>query len=138
MQISIAVPYDERRLRQTLTFALRPQVRAARIGGLFALVLGTLLILLDPALPLPYLTVIIGLFMIFGVEPFNVSRSMRMQARAIRDGRHITLDDEWLTVTYPLAESRYRWAGLDTVIETPETWYAMFGRSRRSPSRRPR
>jgi hypothetical protein len=25
-------------------------------------------------------------------------------------------------------ESRFRWAGLSRVVETPEVWYAMFGK----------
>ncbi|GAB7037245.1 MULTISPECIES: YcxB family protein [Catenuloplanes] len=128
MQISLWVPYDERRLRRTITFLARSQLRAVRIIGAVPVPLGVLLIVLDPTLPLAYVSVIIGLFLLFAAGPITVARSVRAQSRTIRDGQQLTLDDEWVTVTYPLAESRFRWAGLDTVIETPEVWYAMFGR----------
>lgn len=56
-----------------------------------------------------------------------------MQSDVVRDGLHMTLDDEWVTVTYPLAESRFRWAGLGSVIETSEVWYVMFGKAQAIP-----
>ncbi|GAB7045201.1 YcxB family protein [Catenuloplanes indicus] len=91
--------------------------------------LGVLLIVLEPAMPLAYAALIIGFFLIFGAGPLTVARAVRAQSRAIRDGQHLTLDVEWMTVTYPLAESRFRWAGPDRVIDTPEVWYAMFGKA---------
>jgi len=40
----------------------------------------------------------------------------------------MTLDEEWVTIVAPLAESRLRWAGISRIIEAPEVWYAMFGK----------
>jgi len=128
MQISMWVPYDEKRLRRTLRFILRPQLRTVRILGTVLTLLGLVLVALDPSAPLGYVAPVLGLLFVFAVGPLTVARSMRMQSDVIRDGCHMTLDDEWLTMTYPLAESRLRWAGLGRVIETPEVWYVMFGK----------
>jgi len=128
MQISVWVAYDAGRLRRTIQCILRPQLKRVRImGGLLA-VLGLALVALDPSAVFAYGAVAIGLFFVVGIAPITVARSVRMQSNAIKDGSQITMDDEWITVSYPLAESRLRWAGLDRVIETPEVWYAMFGK----------
>ncbi|MGI5184527.1 hypothetical protein ACQEVZ_50565 [Dactylosporangium sp. CA-152071] len=44
MQITMWVPYDERRLRRTIAVVMRPQVRRMRIMGGILLALGVLLI----------------------------------------------------------------------------------------------
>jgi YcxB-like protein len=128
MQISMAVPYDEQRLRRTLRFILRPQLRTVRILGAALAVIGLGTVALDPAEPMSYVPLAVGLLFVFLLPPYTTARSLRMQSNVIRDGCHITLDDEWATITYPLVESRFRWAGLNRVIETPEAWYAMFGK----------
>ncbi|MFJ8582550.1 YcxB family protein [Micromonospora sp. NPDC093277] len=128
MHISMWVPYDERQLRRTLRFILRPQLRAIRPLGGVLIVLGLAMVALDPSTPLAYLVLVLGLLFVFAIAPITVAWSMRMQSNVIRDGLHMTLDDEWVTLAYPLAESRLRWAGLGRVIETPEVWYVMFGR----------
>jgi hypothetical protein len=128
MQISVWVPYDEQRLRRTLQFILRPQLKFIRIMGGVLIVLGLVLVALEPSMPVAYGAVVLGLLFVVAIAPITVARSMRMQSNVIKDGFHMTLDDEWVTVTYPLAESRFRWAGLGRVIETPEVWYIMFGK----------
>lgn len=128
MQISMWVPYDEKRLRRTLQFILRPQLKSIRILGGVLIVIGLALVALEPSTPLAYVALVLGLLFVFAIAPITVAWSMRMQSNAIRDGLHMTLDDEWVTMTYPLAESRLRWAGLGRVIETPEVWYIMFGK----------
>lgn len=128
MQISMWVAYDEKRLRRTIQFILRPQMRLVRILGGVLLVLGLGLVALDPSAPVAHGAVVLGLLFVVAIAPITVARSMRMQSKIIKDGFHMTLDDEWVTMTYPLAESRLRWAGLDRVTETPEAWYAMFGK----------
>jgi YcxB-like protein len=128
MQISMAVPYDEQRLRRTLQFVLRPQLKIIRLLGGLLIVIGVALVALDPASPTAYTAVILGVLFVFAMGPYVLARSMRLQTDIIKDGCHITLDDEWATVAYPLAESRFRWAGLKRVIETPDVWYLMFGK----------
>ncbi|MEV6876593.1 YcxB family protein [Amycolatopsis sp. NPDC051128] len=128
MQISMTVPYDEERLRRTLRFILRPQLKTVRVLGGVVTVLGIALVALDPANPMSYAMVLLGLLFVTAIAPITLARLMRMQSGVIKDGCHITLDDEWVTVAYPLAETRFRWAGLDRVIETPEVWYIMFGK----------
>ncbi|MFJ6198081.1 YcxB family protein [Micromonospora sp. NPDC092111] len=128
MQISVWVPYDEEQLRRTLQFVLRPQLRPIRILSGVLIVIGLALVALKPSAPLAYVALVLGLLFGFAIAPITVAWSMRMQSNVIRDGFHMTLDDEWVTLTYPLAESRFRWAGLGRVIETPEVWYVMFGR----------
>lgn len=128
MQISVWVPYDEAHLRRTLRFVIRPQLRFVRVMGAVAAVLGLLLLVLDPSLPLAYGAVAIGLLCAFAVEPITVARSVKLQSHVIKDGFRLVLDDEWVTLSYPLAESRFRWAGLGRAIETPEGWYVMFGK----------
>lgn len=128
MQISMSVPYDEERLRRTVRFILRPQMKLIRVLGAVLAVLGLALVALDPAEPMSYVGVVLGLVFVFAIAPITVAKSMRMQSKVIKDGFHMSLDDEWVTVTYPLVESRFRWAGLDRVTETPEVWYLMFGK----------
>ncbi|MEU5939230.1 YcxB family protein [Micromonospora sp. NPDC047548] len=128
MQISIWVPYDEKQLRRTLQFVLRPQLNSIRILGGGLIVLGLALVALEPSTSLAYVALVLGLLFVVAIAPITVAQSMRMQSNVIRDGFHMTLDDEWVTLTYPLAESRFRWSGLGRVIETPEVWYIMFGK----------
>ena len=122
------VPYDAERLRRTVRFILRPQLKVIRILGGVLIVLGLALVALDPAMVTAYGAVILGLAFVGAIAPITVARSVRMQSDVIKDGCQMTLDDQGVRVTYPLAESRLRWAGLDRVIETPEVWYAMFGK----------
>ncbi|GAB4582260.1 YcxB family protein [Nocardia sp. IFM 10818] len=128
MQISMWVPYEEQRLRRTLRFVMRGQFNFYRVMGGFIVLLGLFMLTLEPTNPIGYFFVALGLLFAFAVGPLTVAWSMRMQASAIRDGSHMTLDDEWVTMIYPLVESRFRWAGLGRVIETPEVWYIMFGK----------
>ncbi|WP_248959997.1 YcxB family protein [Sphaerisporangium perillae] len=103
-------------------------MKLIRILGGVLIVLGLALLALDPSTPLAYLAVILGLLFVVAIAPITLTWSMRAQSNVIKDGSHVTLDDEWVTVTYPLAESRFRWAGLGRAIETPEVWYIMFGK----------
>jgi hypothetical protein len=128
MQISMAVPYDEKRLRRTVQFVLRPQLNFIRVVGAALFVIGIGLVALDPSAPMSYTVGVIGLVFLVAMGPYTLARSMRLQTTIIRNGCHITLDDEWVTMAYPLAETRFRWAALVRVVETPEVWYLMFGR----------
>jgi hypothetical protein len=47
------------------------------------------------------------------IAPITPARSTRMQSGVIKDGCHITLDDEWVTVAYPLQAT--------TIPKTPMT-----------------
>jgi hypothetical protein len=122
------VPHDEERLRRTLQFLLRPQLKFIRIMGGVLIVLGLALVALEPSDPIAYVAVVLGLLFVVAIAPITVAWSMRGQSNVIKDRFHVTLDDEWVTVAYPLGESRVRWAGLGRVIETPEVWYIMFGK----------
>lgn len=128
MQISMSVPYDEARLRRTLKFMLRPYLRTLTIMCLVLILLGLALVVLDPSSTMSYAVAALGLVLL-AVQPWMVAQQVRAQSRVLRDGVHITLDDEWATVRYPLAESRFRWAGFDRVVETPEVWYLTFGQA---------
>jgi YcxB-like protein len=128
MQISLSVPYDEKRLRRTYRFVLRPQLRRARILGWLIIVLGLAIVPLEPSNPLPYVFVVLGLFYVFALAPLSVRRCMRLQSMAIMDWSRLTLDDHSVTVTFPLVESRFKWTGLDRVVETRADWYAMVGK----------
>ncbi len=129
MQISMWVPYDEGRLRRTIKVVMRPQIRLIRIMGAILIPLGLLVIAIGASIPVAAVALLLGVLCLTVVGPLSVAQAVRMQSRIIRDGFHLTLSDEWLTVVYPLAESRYRWAGVDNVIETPEAWYLMSGRA---------
>lgn len=129
MQISLWVPYDEKQLRRTLQFVLRPQLRLIHISACVLLAVGLLLVVLDPSSALAYVALVLGILFLVAVGPLTLALSLQMQSATIKDGMHMTLDDEWISVTYPLAESRFRWAGLGKVIETPEVWYIMFGKA---------
>lgn len=127
VQISFSVPYDPRLLRRTLTFLARSQLRGIRaLGGLIVLV-GLLLVVLSPADLVPYALVLCGVAFLFGIVPLTVAYSMRRQSAAIRHPFHLTVDDEWVQVSYPLIESRFRWAAVDHIVETPEVWHIVLG-----------
>ncbi|GAA4597442.1 hypothetical protein GCM10023194_72320 [Planotetraspora phitsanulokensis] len=128
MRISVSVPHDEKLLRRTVKFLLRPQLKFIRIMGGVLVVLGLVLVAMDPSDPIAHLAMILGLLFVVAVAPIAVARSMRGVPDVLKHGFHVTLDDEWAIVTYPLAESRFRWAGLGRVVETPEVWYIMFGK----------
>jgi YcxB-like protein len=128
MQISIVVPYDAKRMRRTYRFVLRPQFKVTRILGWVIVVLGLAIVPLNPADPVAYGFVVLGLFFVVAVAPLSVARCMRLQSWAIADRSRLTLDDEWVTVTFPLVESRFKWSGLYRVAETRADWYAMVGK----------
>ncbi len=128
MHIVIRVPHDEARLRRTLRFILRPQVTATRIVGGLLIVLGLFLAELRPSDALVYVAILLGLWWVFGAGPTAVGRSLRKQSKAVKGDCLLELDDEWITVTYPLAESRSRWTGIDRVAETVDAWYVMFAK----------
>ncbi|MEV4141125.1 YcxB family protein [Dactylosporangium sp. NPDC049742] len=128
MQITMWVPYDERRLRRTIAVVMRPQVRRMRIMGGILLALGALLIATGGPLELIVMTLVLGVLIATVIGPLTASRAVRMQSHVIKDGFQMTLTDEWVGVVYPLVESRYRWAGVDSVVETPDAWYMMLGK----------
>ncbi|HEX6684770.1 MAG TPA: YcxB family protein [Candidatus Limnocylindrales bacterium] len=128
MHISMWVAYDEKRLRRTLSFILRPQLRRIRIMGGIIIFFGIVLLALDPSQVSGYAFSGIGLLLVAAIGPITVARAVRMQSDVVKEGLHMTLDDEAVTVTYPLVESRFKWAGLGRVVETSEVWYIMFGK----------
>jgi hypothetical protein len=128
VQISLSVPYDAQLLRRTMMFLSRSLFRLIRVLGGVITVAGLLLVALDPAYLVAYVFVACGVVFTFGLVPFVVARTLRMQAEAVRQDFQLTLDDEQVRVSYPLVESRFRWAALDRVVETPEVWYLMFGK----------
>ncbi|MGW1678881.1 YcxB family protein [Saccharopolyspora sp. NPDC002376] len=129
MQISTSVPYDEQCLRPTLRFLVNRQMKPFRILGVVFLVLGAAIIALDPTSSAGYGFIGGGLALLFAVVPIMVASGMRLQSEVTKQGYHLSLTDEWVQITYPLAESRFRWQGLNRVIETSEAWYAMFGKA---------
>src|SRR5687768_17384801 len=123
MQIDMWVPYDEGRLRRTIKTVARPQIRLIRALGAALVVTGALLVPIGGAVEVTALAIVLGVLFMTVIGRIVVAYSARMQSHVIRDGLHMTLTDEWLTVVYPLAETRLRWAGVDNVVETPEAWY---------------
>lgn len=128
MHISMWVAYDEKRLRRTLKFILRPVLKKLRIIGVLLIVLGLLIGAVGGEWISALGPVVLGVLFSVGIGPLTLRSSMRMQSNVIKDGFHMTLDDEWVTVSYPLVESRFRWAGLDSIVEMPDAWYAKFGK----------
>lgn len=129
MQITLSVPYDAQLLRRTVKFLVRPQLRRVRLLGGVIILLGLLVLLLDPADAVAYAMVACGVGFVFVVPPLTVAFALRAQSDAVRQGFNMTLDDDGVRVTYPLVESRYQWAALDRVVETPEAWYLMCGKA---------
>ena len=91
---------------------------------------GLALVLLDPSISIAYGFIVLGLYLAFAILPISLRHSMRVQHDAVKDGGHITLEDECLKVAYPLSDSRLRWAGLRRVVETADAWYVMLGPAR--------
>ena len=128
MQISLSVPYDEAMMRRTVKVILRPHLRLLNILWVSVIILGLALVASDASSTLGYAVAAVGLMPVV-IRPRIVNQAVRQQSRVLKDGAHITLDDEWAMVRYPLAELRFRWAGFDRVVETPEVWYLMFGQA---------
>jgi YcxB-like protein len=128
VEISIRVPYDDASLRRTLKFVLRPYIRRTRAAGGLLIVGGLSLALLRPMDSLSYFVVLLGLWWAVGVGPISLNRSMRTQSSALKEECHMLLDDEWITVTQPRLESRFRWSAFERVVETEEAWYALLGK----------
>lgn len=128
MQISIWVPYDEKRLRRTLQYLLRAQINAYRIVGAVLVLLGLFAFSQEGSPAIVFGFVAIGLFAGIAFGPYTVAKTLRSQPEISRDGHHLTLDDEWLSTVHPLAESRLRWAGFSRIFETPDVWCVMFGK----------
>jgi hypothetical protein len=126
--ISMAVRYDAERVRRTVTHLLAPQFRLVRAMGVVLVVLGVLLIWLDPTDPFAYGAVVLGVFFIFAMGPITVRRTIGMQPDAARHDYRLTIDDEGVASAFPLFENRYRWPMVQRVVETPEVWYLMMGR----------
>ncbi|GAB3846830.1 YcxB family protein [Dactylosporangium cerinum] len=129
MQISMWVPYDEARLRRTITLVMRPQIRIVRVLGGVIVALGLFLLAFSDSVLFGALFTVLGVLFMTALGPFTAARAVSMQSRVIKDGFQMTITEEWLTVVYPLAESRFRWAGIDNIVETPEAWYLMAGRA---------
>ncbi|GAA3219205.1 YcxB family protein [Dactylosporangium siamense] len=129
MQISMWVPYDEARLRRTITLVLRPQIRILRVLGGVIVAMSLVLLTLSDLVLFGMLLAVAGVLFMTVLGPFTAARTTSMQSRIIKDGCQMTITDEWLTVVFPLAESRFRWAGIDSIVETPEAWYLMVGRA---------
>jgi hypothetical protein len=127
VEISIHVPYDEAGLRRTLKFILRPAIRRTRVAGGMLIVCGLTLGLARPSDSLPYVVVLLGLWWVLGFWPRSLSRSMRIQPSALKEGCHMVLDDEGITVTHPRLESRFRWTAFERIVEADEAWYALLG-----------
>lgn len=134
MQIIAAVPYDEQQLRTTLAFILRPQLKRIRRSGLIIAACGLIVTALAWSSPgFPEITigvafVALGGYLVFAIQPRSISLAIRRQPRITRDGYWLTLDDESLQVAYPLVQSRYHWAGVDSIVDTPTAWYVRFSR----------
>lgn len=133
MQMSILVPHDGQLLRRTIRFLIRPQVRLMRVLGAVLTVLGVLLLMLDAPASVGYTVVVCGPVLAVGFGPLTTSWALRTQPAALSDTYHLTLDDEWVQVSFPLVETRCRWAGLGRIVETPEVWYVMFGKVQAVP-----
>lgn len=122
------VPYDEKQLRRTLSFIIKPRLKLVRILSGVVVVLGLVLVAMNPSGWKGYFFAALGLLLMLLMGPFVLSRSVSLQANVIKEGLHMTLDSEAVTVKYPLVESRFEWAALGRVVETPEVWYVMFGK----------
>ncbi|HEX5997757.1 MAG TPA: YcxB family protein [Jiangellales bacterium] len=125
MQISLLVPFSETRLRRTLQFLIRPRVKTARTRGVALIVIGVGLAVLKPGDTLTYVAVIIGLWLAFGAGPTAVGLSVRHQPSTLKEDCHLALDNEGITLSYPRVQTRYRWTGIERIVETDEAWYAM-------------
>jgi hypothetical protein len=127
--ITLRVPYDEARIRRTLRFLLRRQVRTAQAIGGVLLVVGVIEVALRPDQAVAYVAILLGLWWLIGFGPTGLRRSMRAHRQVFRHESSVTLDDEWITVIFPQVELRHRWTGIDRVVEGSEAWYVMVGRA---------
>lgn len=127
MQISMRVPYDEERTRRTARFLLDSQITMIRVCGLVIVVCGLLIMVLQPTRLTGYVVLVLGMVLLSGLGPLMVRQVMSKQSDLFKDAMQMTLDTEAVSTTYPLAESRVKWAAHKKVVETPEVWYVMFG-----------
>ena len=123
--ISLRVPYDEARLRRSLRFILHRQVLTLRVMGALLLLLGVVLVGFQLSQALAYVAILLGLWWLVGAGPAAISRALRAHRRVLGADSTVTLDDEWITVSFPNVDLRQRWIAVDRVAEGPEAWYVM-------------
>lgn len=128
VQISMWVPYDQKRQKQAVKFVLRSQLISIRAAGAGMVVLGLVLLAQEISTALAYFLMMVGVFWAVAVPPLTVRQTIAKQSGLAKDGCHLTLDDEGVTTAHPLIESRVRWAALSHVIETPEVWYLVLSK----------
>ena len=135
MHISIPVTHSERRARRVVRHLVRGQLKSARLSGALTVVCGVALLLPGSSLP-PWVAIgaiALGLFFAVGLEPYAVSRTLRMQSTAGREDYVLTLQEDGIAASGQSYDCRYAWSALDKVVEVPDAWYLMFGKAQALP-----
>lgn len=127
MQISLTVVFDESRLRRDTRFVMRDAIRATWITGGSIVALGVLVAIVEQRPALGPGLIVGGLVYAALAGPMAVRRAVRAQTTVVGHDRRLLLTDDWITLVYPLVESRWRWAAVARVVDAEDTIYLMVG-----------
>ncbi|MFD0207396.1 MULTISPECIES: YcxB family protein [Saccharothrix] len=125
MEISIAVPHDEQRLRRSLKFVLSRNVKRLRVLGLVMAALGAALMLVTGPTITTVVLVVLGLVYAIAMEPFLLWQSMRGLNPATRQDYLLTVDEAGFTMKADVYEQRLAWSTIQRVDEEPDAWFLM-------------
>ena len=128
MEISLRVPYDERRLRRSIEYVLRRSVKTLRIAGACLVVGGAVLLVVTGPAVTPIALLVLGLVYAFGMEPFLVWQSLRRQNPAARQDYDLTVDDAGFTMKAEAYEQRLAWSMIQRVDEEPDAWFLVLSK----------
>ncbi|MEV8440563.1 YcxB family protein [Actinosynnema sp. NPDC051121] len=129
MEISIRVPYDEQRLRRSLKFVLRRNVKRLRVLGLVIAVLGAALMFFTGPTITTITLVVLGLVYVVGMEPLLVWQSMRAQNAATRQDYRLTVDEAGFAMKADAYEQRLAWSTVQRVEEEPDAWFIVLSKA---------
>jgi hypothetical protein len=130
VEISIRVPYDEQRVRRSLKFVLRRNVKRLRVLGLIIAVLGAVLMSFTGPTITTIALVVLGLVYTFGMEPLLVWQSMRAgQNAATRQDYQLTVDEAGFAMKGESYEQRLAWSTVQRVEEEPDAWFIVLSKA---------
>ncbi|PSL52205.1 YcxB-like protein [Saccharothrix carnea] len=121
----MAVPYDEQRLRRSLKFVLRRNVKRLRVIGLIMAALGAVLMLVTGPTITTILLVVLGLVYAVAMEPLLLWQSLRALNPATRQDYRLTVDEAGITMKADAYEQRLAWSTIQRVDEQPDAWFLM-------------
>ncbi|WP_157767620.1 YcxB family protein [Actinosynnema pretiosum] len=132
--MTITVPYDERLFKRTTQFLLRPQLNRLYVLGAVLVALGVAMLTLTTIdKVVGVVCVVLGPLLVFRIGRVTAAQALEAQWSATRAAFNLVIDDQWVSIAYPLAQMRCHWETVARVVEKPDVWYLMFTKSQAVP-----